>query len=245
MVAIHEAIDRHNNDTVAIKIAPRRPLPPNHLRRDFEVGSKLSHPGVLRYFAIIETDEYLGIVCEPIGHLRSLNELPAPNSRDSHNQARRAFQTLFETLSYLHTSHLVHGNLTPETVLIDISGSAKLTEFGYCVGDGLAPFKDTAGFRGTPRYSSPEHQTNKLTEASDYFVFGLLFFEYVVGEPLVEANGLSDLLSQIRNTELEGAIPQCNKFTPEQQAILRSLLAKSPSDRLDGWRMVSALWRGV
>lgn len=102
--------------------------------------------------------------------------------------------TLGDSLLYLHSLGIVHGDLKPQNVLVHRpDGSdlhtAKLIDFDDAFPSGLPPEPTSIG--GDPRYGAPEWVRylhgepgvgpEQLTTAADMFAFGLLVHIYLVG----------------------------------------------------------------
>ncbi len=72
-------------------------------------------------------------------------------------------------LSYLHSRNVIRLDVRPENVTIDLSGRAKIFDFGQTVQEGQT--------LGTPLYMSPEQMRGEtLTPAADIYSFGVLMF---------------------------------------------------------------------
>lgn len=99
----------------------------------------------------------------------------------------------------LHAAHeagLVHGDFKPHNVLVDIDGSAKVTDFGLCrqvfeepvtdVGthsrDSSVVVASGSAVPGTPAYMSPEMYAGRMpTTRSDQFAFCVALYEALYG----------------------------------------------------------------
>ena len=56
-------------------------------------------------------------------------------------------------------------------------------------------------FAGTPRYAAPEQMFGERTEASDWYAFGTMLYEALVGEPPFTAKDQMQLLRDKQNLE--------------------------------------------
>jgi len=85
-------------------------------------------------------------------------------------------------LEYLHEHEgIAYRDLKPENILIDAEGHLKLVDFGFAKKiDG----RETYTLCGTPEYLAPEviRNTGHGT-AVDWWAFGILVYEFLVGQP--------------------------------------------------------------
>jgi serine/threonine protein kinase len=85
-------------------------------------------------------------------------------------------------LEFLHEREgVVYRDLKPENILIDAEGHLKLVDFGFAkrIHD-----RETYTLCGTPEYLAPEVIRNKgHSTAVDWWAFGILIYEFLVGQP--------------------------------------------------------------
>ncbi|MEK7466738.1 MAG: serine/threonine-protein kinase [Planctomycetota bacterium] len=97
-------------------------------------------------------------------------------------------------LAYAH-DHIVHRDVTPENVLINNQGVAKLTDFGVAVTGAEA----IQLFAGKLNYMSPEQVANEpLDGRSDIWSLGLVAYETLTGINLLQTPKGMPLLQQVQ-----------------------------------------------
>ena len=145
------------------------------LRKEFEIGWELDHPGICKTLDFREVDS-LGpcIEMEWVDGC-TLEELYAhgPVARELEVQL---FSELCDALSYIHRKQVFHRDLKPENILVTHKGShIKLIDFGLSDSDTHATHKESAG---TVVYAAPEVLRGDPADArSDIFSLGRILFE--------------------------------------------------------------------
>jgi hypothetical protein len=156
-------------EVVRVRIFPE--TPPEALARWRDVMTRrvmTSHPALERVLSHGDAAGHPFVVLESV----------AGPTLDDHRQNRTlapapALSLIFRVLTALgevHARGLVHGALTPRTVIVTTAGAVQLTEAA------LAPPSHVA----TP-YSAPEQRIGPATPASDLYAIGLLLHELLTG----------------------------------------------------------------
>ena len=155
--AVYAAEDRRLGRRVAIKL---RPLPDGlEARRaviaEAEVLATLSHPHIVQLYDVVETDGAVALVMEYVDG-SDLEELIASTRLDLESVLQLALD-LCSALASAHGKGVIHGDLKPANVLVDITGRIKLTDFGVAFRQHDQP---AAG--GTLSILSPERRAGAL-----------------------------------------------------------------------------------
>lgn len=76
-------------------------------------------------------------------------------------------------------------DLKLDNLLLDMDGYVKIADFGLCK-EGIGFGDRTGTFCGTPEFLAPEVLTdNSYTRAVDWWGLGVLIFEMLVGEVII------------------------------------------------------------
>ena len=136
-------------------------------------------------------------------------------------------------LEYAHGT-IIHRDLSPENILINKQGVAKLTDFGVAVA-----ISDGGGdFAGKLQYMSPEQfSRQKIDARSDIFAMGLIAYQLATGISLFQPKqGLSfeDQYIHIKELmKLEVVPPDeiCSDIPKEYSHIIMKMLAYKKTER--------------
>lgn len=143
------------------------------------------------------------------------------------DRARFYAAEIFLALRFLHNHAIVYRDLKLDNVILDEHGHCKLIDFG--MSKELPPNRITNTFCGTPSYISPETIKNQSYSYSvDWWAFGILIFEMLVGYSPFEADDEDELYKRIISEVAK--IPRF--LSDEARALLEGLLQKDPTKRL-------------
>ena len=128
-------------------------------------------------------------------------------------------------LAYLHASNIIHRDVKTNNILLDISFSVKVADFGL---SRLLPndvsHVSTAP-QGSPGYLDPEYfQFYRLTDKSDVYSFGVVLMELISSMPAVDAarerdqvNLASFCIKKIQKGKLSELVDPSFGFESDQQ----------------------------
>ena len=159
---------------------------------------------------------------------------------------RRMVIAMLLGLSFLHAHNIVHGDLKPANILLDIFGFAKLVDFGATrtlIWKTSEEHTGTRGLRGTPEYMAPETLlTGDVTPKSDIWSLGCTLYHMAtdrtpwigVSRPwgVIQslAAGQSFDMSALNQSEIDGSykeiIQSCLNFDPEARPSALELLLR-------------------
>lgn len=125
---------------------------------------------------------------------------------------------------------LIHRDLSPHNVVIDLKGHAKLVDFGAA----LLSLREepTAERVGVPGYWAPEQaRGDQLTQGVDVYGVGLLMFELLTGERAFPVDGYPDKAIVQRHADNKRAPWPRIELPMELKAVVDQALGAQPEDR--------------
>jgi len=224
MSTVYRAFDPTLERWVAIKLMHRDisedPDQLERFRREARAVARLSHPHVVTVIDFGEDDGTPYIVLEYVEgetlkeRIKRMARLPVAEAVAYAIEIGRA-------LSCAHAERLVHRDVKPQNVLIDMDGRAKVTDFGIARSLEAHGLTATGRVLGTTDYVAPEQALGKeVTEQSDVYSLGTVLFEMLTGEvPFKADSQVAVAMKHVREP-----MPDVQRRRPEVSASLAAVL---------------------
>ncbi|XP_075039137.1 protein kinase C delta type isoform X1 [Mixophyes fleayi] len=131
-------------------------------------------------------------------------------------------------LQFLHSRGIIYRDLKLDNVMLDKDGHIKIADFGMCKENIFAENKAST-FCGTPDYIAPEILLgHKYTFSVDWWSFGVLLYEMLIGQSPFHGDDEDELFESIRVDT-----PHFPRWiTKESKDILEKLFERDPTKRL-------------
>lgn len=180
----------------------------SRLRTSVDVLAGAPHPHVVDVHRLVYTPESLWLVQEWVDGVL-LDQLPAGVMNPQ--QAVATVAGVLHGLTHAHHLGIVHGDVSPTTVVIAAGGLQRVFDFG------LAGPTGTTGVPASARFTSPESRLGQvLTPASDVFS---------------AAGLLARLLSRTLRSPSRSPRPPVAAIPPALRPVLNRALSPDPADR--------------
>ena len=148
------------------------------LHKEYDILSKIQHPGVVYVEGIEEVDGYGECLVQEWIDGVTLDEwLSTPHTR---SQRRQVAHQLLEVMEYVHSQQVVHRDLKLSNIMVTRSGCVvKVIDFGLSDADYYVILKSPAGTEG---YISPEQQRGGPTDVrNDIYSLGIILDKLQLG----------------------------------------------------------------
>jgi len=185
---VYRARQKSLNRTVALKvIGVGRWATEAHLKRfrlEAEAAASLNHPLIVPIQEIRERGGYCYFSMNLIEG-GQLDEV-AQKQRLPIRHAAELVAKLARTAHYAHEHGILHRDIKPGNVLLDIQGEPHLTDFGLArLVESDSTVTRTTDCLGTPSYMAPEQArgNNQVTRATDIYGLGAVLYQLLTGRP--------------------------------------------------------------
>ena len=221
-VAIKVLHERYSNDTEYVE----------RFRREAMAIARLSHPNIVTVIDRGEWEEHQFIVFEYIEG-ETLKELVVREGPLSVRDSLVLVSEIARGLAFAHRHGVVHRDVKPHNVIIDLEGKPKVTDFGIARSlDREEGLTTTGTLLGTSDYLAPEQASGApVSERSDQYSLGVLLYELLTGEVPYPAESLV----QAAMRHVNDPVPSVRKSRPDVplavDELVRTAMQKQPDDR--------------
>ncbi|KAL2519110.1 Mitogen-activated protein kinase kinase kinase 1 [Abeliophyllum distichum] len=196
------------------------------LEQEISLLSQFRHDNIVRYLGTDKDDAKLYIFLELVtkGSLARLYQ--KYRLRDS--QVSAYTRQILSGLNYLHCKDVVHRDIKCANILVDVSGSVKLADFGLAKATKL---NDIKSCKGTPFWMAPEvvnQRNHGYGRAADIWSLGCTVLEMLTGQiPYSHLEGMQALF-RIGRGELP---PIPSSLSRDAQDFILKCLQVNPDNR--------------
>jgi len=240
MGVVHKVFDLKNNCIVAMKIL-REGLSGSskaidRFFREARIAATLDHKNIVKIYdyniSNVYGQSYITMSFVDGESLRDIIERRFADTLEI--STRDIAQSLFylsqlcEALECTHKQGIVHRDIKPDNIMIDVGEVVKITDFGI-VHIEEATFTPTGALIGTPRYMSPEQVRGiRIDGRSDIYSAGIIMYELLVGSPPFISG---DIAYQQVNVEPTPPKDICPAIPEHVNRAIMKCLEKDPGNR--------------
>ena len=185
---VYLATDRESGARVALKVPGIEQRGDADYLRHFMmeewIARRLDSPHVLKAHPVTRPRSHLYTVMRYVEG-RTLAQWMADHREPDLETVRRIVEQIGRGLQAFHRREMVHGDLRPENVLIDASGTVQIIDFGATRVAGLVEDTgraDDALPQGAVQYTAPEcFLGHPPSPGSDLFALGVIAYQMLTG----------------------------------------------------------------
>lgn len=139
-----------------------------------------------------------------------------------------------DALFHAHQNGVIHRDVKPANILMDLNGKPWLTDFGLAIVKDNPGETQTGDVVGTLRYMSPEQASGRkflIDHRTDIYSLGITLYELIsLQKPFTGANA-RDLIRQVTFDD-PPSLRSINRGIPEElEVIVSKAIAKNPIER--------------
>lgn len=201
--------------------------------REAQSATSLAHPNIVSIYDVGEEDGLYYIVMEYVDG-QTLKQYIQQHAPVPVEEALDIMKQLTSAISNAHHNHIVHRDIKPHNILIDSSGTVKITDFGIAMALSATSITQTNSVLGSVHYLSPEQARGGMAnKKSDIYSIGIVMFELLTGRlPFSGESAVSIALKH-----LQSETPSLKRWNPQipqsVENIVLKATAKDPFHRYD------------
>jgi serine/threonine protein kinase len=216
----------------------------DRFKQEARTAAGLSHPNIIPIYAVRAQGSLLWIVMKFVPG-RPLDSIIAEAAPLPVPMVRAILAGVAEALDYAHRHGVVHRDVKPANIMIDLEGRPVVTDFGVAKVADQQHLTMTGTAVGTPTYMSPEQaHAEPTTGASDQYSLAVVAFEMLTGKPPY----IGDSAVGVMFLHAYGEVPERAAFGPETPHdladVLIRMLHKDPAARWPALHEALPLLRG-
>ena len=200
----------------------------NKIKNEVKIMSKLrKHNNIVKLFELFETEDHYCLVMENIVGGNLLNAINKMN-KIPENLAKIIFKQLIKTLQYIHSNGIVHRDIKPDNILLDLDNTIKICDFGVSkiIPEGQL-IRDSCG---TPAFVAPEILLDYPYDPypTDIWSSGVVLYAMTTG--FFPFRGVNE--TQLHENILSGVFPKYKDISNELNDLLTKILNINPKKRI-------------
>ena len=203
-------------------------FPLNKIKYEIKIMQKLrNNKKIVKLLEAFENEKYFFIIMENIIGGNLLNAINKMNKL-SESISRNIFKQLIETIKYIHSKGIVHRDIKPDNILLNINNNIKLCDFG--VSKEIKKGQLITDSCGTPAFIAPEILLDEPYDPykTDIWSSGVVLYVMVSG--FFPFNGINE--SQLHRHILSGKFPKLQNISNELNDLINKILEINPKKRI-------------
>jgi TolB-like protein/Tfp pilus assembly protein PilF len=210
-----------------------------HLKRfrlEAEAAASLDHPCIVPIYEVGERDGqcYFSMKFVEGGQLDEV----VKHTPISIRQAVELIAKVARTVHYAHEHGILHRDIKPGNILVDVKGEPHLTDFGLArLVESESTVTRTLEVLGTPSYMAPEQATGNnpatagLTSATDVYGLGAVLYQLLTGHPPFAGGTTYETIKLLLETEPRPPRLWNPKVDRDLSTVCLKCLEKDPQRR--------------
>lgn len=249
MGAVFKARDRELNEVVALKVLKNRQQSTQaieQLKDEIRMARRISHPNVVRIHDFGQIAEKVFISMEYVQGF-TLHQIIKHAGKMRPFAARHAAIHICRGLSAAHEAGVIHRDLKPDNIIIELDTSVKLMDFGIAsVDNAISRINKEQEIGGTMAYISPEQaQGHGADERSDIYSMGAMLMEMFVGKKPFYDKDIEQLMLKHVSEKPTEITDYWSDAPAQLNALINACLAKKPTDRPQSVKEVLQLLKSI
>ncbi len=238
MGIVYRAHDAKAKRFVALKVIRSGSFSSNEqierFRREAMAASQLEHRNIVRVY-FVGIDEGTDYFTMELIEGEDLN-YKLRNSQMESKAAARLVRKIALALEFAHSKGIVHRDVKPSNILIDLEGEPKLLDFGLAKSPNLEGGKTKSNqLLGTINYMAPEQidDAKNAGPKTDVYGLGATLYHCLTGQAPITGDNFVAVLQRLRETLPVAPRVICPGVHADLELICLRCLQKDPQDRYE------------
>ena len=238
MAVVYRAKQISLDRTVAVKVLPKKFVQKaDYVERFYKEGrlaAKMNHNNIVQAIDVGEVGGLYYFVMEFVEGKTLHDDLFKGKIFDE-DEAIDLILQLVSALGHAHSLGLIHRDVKPKNIMINMDGVVKLADMGLAreTSDVKAAEDEKGKAFGTPYYIAPE-QIRGLTDIdgrADIYALGATLFHMLTGRVPFEASAPSEVMKKHLKETLTPPDHINTALTAGVSEVIETMMAKNRSDR--------------
>ncbi len=242
MGTVFKARHRRMKRVVALKVLSREASGSERFlqrfQREVETIARLTHPNIVMAFDADEADCGPFLVMEYVNGRDLASEVAAVGRLSIGAALDRLLQAA-RGLEYAHAQGIVHRDIKPGNILIDVDGVVKVADLGLArlsgpgSGDQGSSLTQSGTVVGTADYMPPEQAVDSaaVDHRADIYSLGCTLFFMLMERPPFMGSSIVATIFKHRDAPIPNLLVRPD-VPPELDALFKQMLAKQPEARV-------------
>ena len=216
----------------------KKTFPINKIYYEIKILKKLrNHKNIVKYLEHFENEKHFFIVMENISGGNLLNAINKM-SKLSEIMAKNIFRQLIETIKYLHSIGIVHRDIKPDNILLELDNTIKLCDFG--VSKEVKEGQLLTDSCGTPAFVAPEVLKDSPYNPymTDVWSSGVVLYAMITG--FFPFRGVNE--TELHRNIKSGVFPKLKDTSNELKDLLNKIFEVNPNKRITIDRILNHPW---
>ncbi|CAI3447409.1 Stk1 family PASTA domain-containing Ser/Thr kinase [Enterococcus cecorum] len=209
-------------------------------QREMLASTELVHPNIVTVYDAGQEGETQFLVMEYVKGM-DLKRYIQTQYPIPYDRIVDIMQQILSAVALAHQHRIIHRDLKPQNILIDESGTVKITDFGIAVALSETSITQTNSMLGSVHYLSPEQARGSMaTNQSDIYAIGIILHEMLTGK--VPFDGESAVTIALKHFQEEiPSVRLYDRHVPQSlENVVLKATAKDPIDRYQSAEEMSA-----